>query len=60
MVVMLGLQSHDKAAMLVVNTINNVLQNLYEYGFYFLVETNNFVRDHQHGRSDDACKPAMQ
>ena len=26
MVVMLGLQSHDKAAMLVVNTINNVLK----------------------------------
>ena len=30
---MLDLQPHDKATMLVVNTINNVLKNLHENGF---------------------------
>ena len=59
--VVLGLQSDDKATMLVVNTINNVLKNLHENGFQFPEEIlNKSVRDHQHDRCDITCKPAMQ
>ena len=34
--------------------------SLIENGFYFPEEINNSVHDHQHGRCDVMCKPAMQ
>ena len=55
----LGLQPRDKAAMLVVNTKEIFLQNLHQNRVHFPAERNAFVLDHQHGRRDVACKPAI-
>ena len=55
----LGLQPRDKAAMLVVNTKKIFLQNLHQNRVHFPAERNSFVLDHQHGRRDVTCKPAM-
>ena len=56
----LGLQPRDKAAMLVVNTKEIFLQNLHQNRVHFPAERNAFVLDHQHGRRDVTCKPAME
>ena len=55
----LGLQPRDKAAMLVVNTKEIFLLNLHQNKAHFPAERNAFVLDHQHGRRDVSCKPAM-
>ena len=55
----LGLQPRDKAAMLVVNTKENFWQNLHQNRVHFPAEGNAFVFDHQHGRRDVTCKPAI-
>ena len=55
----LGLQPRDKAAMLVVNTKEIFLLNLHQNRVHFPAERNAFVLDHQHGRRDVTCKPAM-
>ena len=55
----LGLQPRDKAAMLVVNTKEIFWQNLHQNRIHFPVERNAFVLDHQHGRRDVTCKPAI-
>ena len=55
----LGLQPRDKAAMLVVNTKEIFLQNLHQNRVHFPAERNSFVFDHQHGRRDVTCKPAI-
>ena len=55
----LGLQPRDKAAMLVVNTKEIVLLNLHQNRAHFPAERNAFVLDHQHGRRDVTCKPAI-
>ena len=58
-VTILGLQPRDKAAMLVVNTKEIFLINLHQNRVQFPVERNAFVLDHQHGRRDVTCKPAI-
>ena len=55
----LGLQSRDKAAMLVVKTKEFFWQNLYQNRIHFPAERNAFVFDPQHGRRDVTCKPAI-
>ena len=55
----LGLQPRDKAAMLVVKTKEIFLLNLHQSRVHFLAERNAFVLDHQHGRRDVTCKPAI-
>ena len=55
----LGLQPRDKTAMLVVNTKENFLLNLHQNRVHFPAERNAFVLDHQHGRRDVTCKPAI-
>ena len=55
----LGLQPRDKAAMLVVNTQEIFLLNLHQNRVHFPAERNAFVLDHQHGRRDVTCKPAI-
>ena len=55
----LGLQPRDKAAMLVVNTKEIFLLNLHQNRVHFPAERNAFVLDHQHGRRDVTCKPAI-
>ena len=55
----LGLQPRDKAAMLVVITKEIFLLNLHQNRVHFPAERNAFVLDHQHGRRDVTCKPAM-
>ena len=55
----LGLQPRDKAAMLVVKTKEIFLLNLHQNRVHFPAERNSFVLDHQHGRRDVACKPAI-
>ena len=55
----LGLQPRDKAAMLVVKTKENFLLNLHQNRVHFPVERNAFLLDHQHGRRDVTCKPAI-
>ena len=55
----LGLQPRDKAAMLVVITKEIFLLNLHQNRVHFPVERNAFVLDHQHGRRDVTCKPAI-
>ena len=55
----LGLQPRDKAAMLVVNTKEIFLLNLHQNRVHFTAERNAFVLDHQHGRRDVTCKPAI-
>ena len=57
--VILGLQPRDKAAMLVVNTKEIFLQNLHQNRVHFPAERNAFVLDHQHGCRDVTCKPAI-
>ena len=57
--VILGLQPRDKAAMLVVNTKEIFLLNLHQNRVHFPAERNAFVLDHQHGRRDVTCKPAI-
>ena len=57
--VILGLQPRDKAAMLVVNTKEIFLLNLHQNRLHFPAERNAFVLDHQHGRRDVTCKPAI-
>ena len=57
--IILGLQPRDKAAMLVVNTKEIFLLNLHQNRVYFPAERNAFVLDHQHGRRDVTCKPAI-
>ena len=56
----LGLQPRDKAAMLVVNTKEIFLLNLHQNGVHFPAERDAFVLDHQHGRRDVTCKPAIK
>ena len=56
----LGLQPRDKAAMLVVNTKESFLLNLHQNRVHFPAERNAFVLDHQHGRRDVTCKPAIR
>ena len=59
LVFILGLQARD---MLVINTINNYfLRILYENGVTctFPEERSTFVLNHQHGRRDVKCKPAL-
>ena len=56
----LGLQPRDKAAMLVVNTKEIFLLNLHQNRVHFPAERNAFVLDHQHGRRDVTCKPAIE
>ena len=46
--------------MLVVNTKEIFLLNLHQNRVHFPAERNAFVLDHQHGRRDVTCKPAMQ
>ena len=55
----LGLQPRDKVAMLVVNTKETFLLNLHQNRVHFPAERNAFVLDHQHGRRDVNCKPAI-
>ena len=55
----LVLQPRDKAAMLVVNTKEIFLLNLHQNRVHFPGERNAFVLDHQHGRRDVTCKPAI-
>ena len=55
----LGLQPRDKAAMLVVNTKEIFVLNLHQNRVHFPAERNAFVLDHQHGRRDVTCKPAI-
>ena len=55
----LRLQPRDKAAMLVVNTKEIFLLNLHQNRVHFPAERNAFVLDHQHGRRDVTCKPAI-
>ena len=51
----LGLQPHDKAAMLV------VYNRTFAGRIYLKIEERNaFVLDHQHGRRDVTCKPAIR
>ena len=57
--IILGLQPRDKAAMLVVNTKQIFLLNLHQNRIHFPAERNAFVLDHQHGRRDVTCKPAI-
>ena len=57
--IILGLQPRDKTAMLVVNTKEIFLLNLHQNRVHFPAERNAFVLDHQHGRRDVTCKPAM-
>ena len=56
----LGLQPRDKAAMLVVKTKETFLLNLHQNRVHFPAERNAFVLDHQHGRRDVTCKPAIR
>ena len=56
----LGLQPRDKTAMLVVNTKEIFLLNLHQNRVHFPAERNAFVLDHQHGRRDVTCKPAIE
>ena len=56
----LGLQPRDKAAMLVVNKKEIFLLNLHQNRVHFPAERNAFVLDHQHGRRDVTCKPAIR
>ena len=55
----LGLQPRDKAAMLVVKTKEIFLLNLHQNRVHFPAERHAFVLDHQHGRRDVTCKPAI-
>ena len=57
--VILGLQPRVKAAMLVVNTKEIFLLNLHQNRVHFPAGRNAFVLDHQHGRRDVTCKPAI-
>ena len=59
-IAILGLQPRDKAAMLVVNAKEIFLLNLHQNRVHFPVERNAFVLDHQHGRRDVTCKPAIK
>ena len=45
--------------MLVVKTKEIFLLNLHQNRVHFPAERNAFVLDHQHGRRDVTCKPAM-
>ena len=54
------MQPRDKAAMLVVNTKEIFLLNLHQNRVHFPAERNAFVLDHQHGRRDVTCKPAIK
>ena len=45
--------------MLVVNTKEIFLLNLHQNRVHFPAERNAFVLDHQHGRGDVTCKPAI-
>ena len=45
--------------MLVVNTKEIFLLNLHQNRVYFPAERDAFVLDHQHGRRDVTCKPAI-
>ena len=56
----LGLRPRDKAAMLVVDTKEIFLLNLHQNRVHFPAERNAFVLDHQHGRRDVTCKPAIK
>ena len=55
----LGLQPRDKAAML--GQYNRIVfsKDLNGNGGYFPENRNGFVLDHQHGRCDVTCKPAV-
>ena len=46
--------------MLVVNTKESLLLNLHQNRVHFPAERNAFVLDHQHGRRDVTCKPAIR
>ena len=45
--------------MLVVNTKEIFMLNLHQNRVHFPAERNAFVLDHQHGRRDVTCKPAI-
>ena len=45
--------------MLVVKTKEIFLLNLHQNRVHFPAERNAFVLDHQHGRRDVTCKPAI-
>ena len=45
--------------MLVVNTKEIFLLNLHQNRVHFPAERNAFVLDHQRGRRDATCKPAI-
>ena len=49
---MLGLQARDKAAILMFNTINTLINTLHESGVKMPEERNAFILDSQHGRRD--------
>ena len=55
--IILGLQPHDKAAMLVVNTIQSFFCMKIEFSSQW--KENVSVLDHQHGHCDITCKPAI-
>ena len=46
--------------MLVVNTKEIFLLNLHQNRVHFPAERNASVLDHQHGRRDVTCKPAIR
>ena len=52
MYAILGLQPHDKAAMLVVNKKETFLLNLHQNRVHFPAERNALVFDPQHGGRD--------
>ena len=54
-----GSQPQNKAAMLGVNTIEFFSKNEHENRVWLPEERNAFVLDHQHGRRDFKCKPAI-
>ena len=58
LVITLGLQPHDKAAMLVVKTKETFLLNSHQNRVQFPAR-NVFVLDPHHGRRDISCKPAI-
>ena len=45
--------------MLVVNTKENFLLKLHQNRVHFPAERNAFALDHEHGRRDVTCKPAI-
>ena len=55
----LGFQPRVKAALLGLKTVEFFRNNLHENRVKFTKKRNAFVLDHQHGRRDVTCKPAI-